>query len=58
MDTGQVGFKDESIRTLVRNVDKDKDIIKRLEKTREERKVNFKEEKETRDNEEKARRRK
>merc|ERR1712087_968221 len=58
MDTGQVGFKDESFRTLMRNVEKDKEIVKALEKTREEKKVNFAAEKEQRDAEERTRRRK
>merc|ERR1711920_98808 len=57
MDTGQVGFKDESFRTLMRNVEKDKEIVKALEKTRE-KKVNFAAEKEQRDAEERTRRRK
>merc|ERR1740121_1223090 len=46
MDTGQVGFKDESFRMLLRNVPKDKEIVKTLEKTRTERKVDFVKEKE------------
>mmetsp|Transcript_72885 Transcript_72885/g.206145 ORF Transcript_72885/g.206145 Transcript_72885/m.206145 type:complete len:232 (+) Transcript_72885:106-801(+) len=58
MDTGQVGFKDEAFRILVRNVEKDKDIVKALEKTRCEKKVDFVKEKEQRDNEERTRRRK
>lgn len=58
MDTGQVGFKDESFRLLLRNVDKDKDVVKELEKTREERSVDLAAELEQRNNEEKARRRK
>merc|ERR1740121_959357 len=58
MDTGQVGFKDESVRILMRNVARDKEIEKRLEKTRVERKVDFVKEKEQRDAEERARRRK
>merc|ERR1712151_307539 len=58
MDTGQVGFKDEAFRKLIKNVAKDKDVIKRIEKTREEKKVDFVEEKEQRDAEERARRRK
>merc|ERR1711972_486910 len=41
MDTGQVGFKDEAFRKIVKNVEKDKDIIKAIEKTREERNINF-----------------
>merc|ERR1712151_15881 len=58
MDTGQVGFKDESFRILVRNVEKDKEIVKVLEKTKVERKVDLAKEREERDNEERARRRK
>mmetsp|Transcript_88046 Transcript_88046/g.174721 ORF Transcript_88046/g.174721 Transcript_88046/m.174721 type:complete len:233 (+) Transcript_88046:97-795(+) len=58
MDTGQVGFKDEAFRILMRNVEKDKEMVKQLEKTREERRVDFKQEKEERDVEERARRRK
>mmetsp|Transcript_8350 Transcript_8350/g.19666 ORF Transcript_8350/g.19666 Transcript_8350/m.19666 type:complete len:233 (+) Transcript_8350:3-701(+) len=57
MEVGQVGFKDEAFRILLRNVEKDRDVIKRLEKTREERKVDFAKEKEQRDGEERARRR-
>merc|ERR1712224_1041343 len=37
MDVGQVGFKEECFRKLLRNVPKDKEIVKALEKTREER---------------------
>merc|ERR1712151_72510 len=40
MDTGQVGFKDESFRILMRHVPKDNDIVKALEKTRVEKEVN------------------
>lgn len=58
MEVGQVGFKEESFRTLMRNVAKDKDVIKKLEKTRVEKKVDLAKEKEQRDNEERARRRK
>jgi len=58
MDTGQVGFKDESVRTLIRNVARDRDIEKRLEKTRVEQNVDLKKEKEQRDFEERARRKK
>jgi len=57
MDTGQVGFKDEAFRRLKRNVEKNKETVKALEKTREERPdVNLSEEKEQRDAEERARR--
>eukprot|EP00444_Apocalathium_aciculiferum_P024263 CAMPEP_0183435268 /NCGR_PEP_ID=MMETSP0370-20130417/67147_1 /TAXON_ID=268820 /ORGANISM="Peridinium aciculiferum, Strain PAER-2" /LENGTH=232 /DNA_ID=CAMNT_0025622297 /DNA_START=41 /DNA_END=739 /DNA_ORIENTATION=- len=58
MDTGQVGFKDEQFRILMRNVEKDKEIVKVLEKTRREAKVDFRAEKEQRDDEEKIRKRK
>eukprot|EP00930_Biecheleria_cincta_P016378 TRINITY_DN13345_c0_g1_i1.p1 TRINITY_DN13345_c0_g1~~TRINITY_DN13345_c0_g1_i1.p1 ORF type:complete len:249 (+),score=72.71 TRINITY_DN13345_c0_g1_i1:53-748(+) len=58
MDVGQVGFKDESFRILIRNVEKDKEIVKRLEKTRVEKVVDLAKEREQRDAEEKARRRK
>lgn len=57
MDTGQVGFKDEAFRILIKNVAKDKEIVKQLEKTREERKVDLAQEKQQRDEEERARRR-
>lgn len=58
MEVGQVGFKEESFRTLMKHVAKDKDIVKRLEKTRVEKTVDLAKEKEEHDNEEKARRRK
>ncbi|CAE7677738.1 ccdc25 [Symbiodinium sp. KB8] len=58
MEVGQVGFKEESFRTLIKHVAKDKDIVKRLEKTRVEKTVDLAKEKEEHDNEEKARRRK
>lgn len=57
MDVGQVGFKDESFRLLVRNVEKDKEMIKTLEKTRQEEKVDFAAAKAARDEEERANRR-
>jgi hypothetical protein len=57
MDTGQVGFQDESFRRVIKNVPKDKEIVKKLEKTREERSVDLKEEREQRDAEERERRR-
>mmetsp|Transcript_51952 Transcript_51952/g.137209 ORF Transcript_51952/g.137209 Transcript_51952/m.137209 type:complete len:232 (+) Transcript_51952:2-697(+) len=57
MDTGSVGFKDEAFRTVTK-CEKDKEIIKILEKTRTERKVDFVKEKEQRDEEERMRRRK
>mmetsp|Transcript_15141 Transcript_15141/g.46633 ORF Transcript_15141/g.46633 Transcript_15141/m.46633 type:complete len:233 (+) Transcript_15141:1-699(+) len=56
MDTGQVGFKDESFRTLLKHVERDKEMVKQLEKTREEKQVDFAKEKEQRDSEERARR--
>merc|ERR1712217_880685 len=49
MDTGQVGFKDESFRKLIRNVERDKEIVKTLEKTRNERSVDLAKEREQRD---------
>merc|ERR1712151_97497 len=58
MDTGQVGFKDEAFRLLIKNVERDKEAVKKLEKTREERQVDFAKEKEQRDTEERARRKK
>merc|ERR1711957_214632 len=58
MDTGSVGFKDESFRLLLKHIEKDKDVVKRLEKTRTERKVDFVKEKEDRELEERGRRKK
>merc|ERR1712235_161595 len=58
MDVGQVSFKDEAFRRHVRNVEKDKDIVKRLEKSQVEKDVDYKAERETRDNSERERRRK
>merc|ERR1711957_677614 len=58
MDTGSVGFKDESFRLLLKHIEKDKDVVKRIEKTRTERKVDFVKEKEDRELEEKYRRKK
>jgi len=58
MDTGQVGFKDEAFRILIKDVAKDKEVVKQLEKTRVERRVDLAKEKEERDTEERARRRK
>merc|ERR1712176_1267929 len=52
MDTGQVGFKDESFRKLIRNVERNRDIEKRIEKTREERKIDLAKEREQRDEQE------
>merc|ERR1719321_366886 len=53
MDVGQVGFKDESFRLLIKAVEKDKDIVKRLEKTqKEEYPFDFRGAKERRDAEE------
>merc|ERR1712224_433111 len=56
MATGQVGFKDESFRLLIRDVEKDKEMIKALEKTRKEVRVDFAKAKEGRDAEVAARR--
>merc|ERR1712187_152407 len=56
MDTGQVGFKDESFRKLLRNVPKDKEVVKMLEKTREEKTVDLAAEREQRDEAERRRR--
>eukprot|EP00931_Biecheleriopsis_adriatica_P063697 TRINITY_DN38623_c0_g1_i1.p1 TRINITY_DN38623_c0_g1~~TRINITY_DN38623_c0_g1_i1.p1 ORF type:complete len:233 (+),score=71.96 TRINITY_DN38623_c0_g1_i1:78-776(+) len=58
MDVGQVGFKEESFRLLLKKVSKDKEVIKRLEKTRVEKNVDLAKEREQRDQEERARRRK
>merc|ERR1719217_1241416 len=58
MDVGQVGFKDESFRLLVKAVEKDKDVVKAIEKSRTEKQVDLKQEKDDRDNEEKAKRKK
>jgi len=58
MDVGQVGFKDEKVRTIIKNVEKDKETVKRIEKTRVEKSVDLAKEKEQRDAEEKAQRRK
>eukprot|EP00927_Polykrikos_kofoidii_P085738 TRINITY_DN9403_c0_g1_i1.p1 TRINITY_DN9403_c0_g1~~TRINITY_DN9403_c0_g1_i1.p1 ORF type:complete len:233 (+),score=66.87 TRINITY_DN9403_c0_g1_i1:57-755(+) len=58
MDTGQVGFKDASFRKLLKNVPRDKEIIKNLEKTRVERKVDLAQAKQDRDLEERGRRKK
>eukprot|EP00389_Voromonas_pontica_P004126 GDKH01006133.1.p1 GENE.GDKH01006133.1~~GDKH01006133.1.p1 ORF type:complete len:219 (-),score=43.04 GDKH01006133.1:42-698(-) len=49
MDVGQVGFKDYKLRLLVKHVEKDKDVIKRMEKTREEKDVDFRQMREERD---------
>lgn len=56
MDTGQVGFKEENFRKLKRNVEKDKDKVKEIEKTREERSVDLCAERKQRDDEERSRR--
>lgn len=53
MDVGQVGFKDESFRLLIKAVEKDKEIVKRLEKSKkEEYPFDFRGAKERRDAEE------
>jgi len=57
MDTGTVGFKEEAFRIIKKNVEKDKEIVKKLEKTREEKKIDLAQEKEQRDTQERARRR-
>ncbi|XP_026190994.1 coiled-coil domain-containing protein 25 [Cyclospora cayetanensis] len=49
MDTGQVGFKQQSKVKYVHNVKKDKDMIKRLEKTKKEANFDLKEKKAERD---------
>lgn len=58
MDAGQVGFKEECFRKLIRNVKKDKDMVKIIEKTRVERSADLRAEKEQRDAEERSRRKK
>merc|ERR1712046_429050 len=58
MDTGQVGFKDITFRRLMKNVPVDKAIVKRLEKSKREEKIDYKEGKTKRDDEERARRKK
>lgn len=57
MNTGQVGFKDESFRIVLKNIPKDKEAVKIIEKTRDERTdVDLRAEREQRDAEERARR--
>lgn len=46
MDVGEVGFKDESLVKVSNGIEKDKDILKRLKNTMEEKSVNFETEKE------------
>merc|ERR1712059_76788 len=58
MDIGTIGFKEECFRKIIRNVQKDKEIVKMLEKTREEKAVDYRQEREQRDAEERARRKK
>merc|ERR1719160_2158477 len=59
MDDGQVGFKEASLRYYVRNVEKNAQILKRIEKTRsDDEKPDFFKEKEQRMEEEKHRRKK
>merc|ERR1712232_1424591 len=48
MDAGQVGFKDESFRKLIKGVERNREIEKRIEKSREERAVNFEKERRAR----------
>eukprot|EP00811_Abedinium_folium_P007173 NODE_16617_length_985_cov_5.361305.p2 GENE.NODE_16617_length_985_cov_5.361305~~NODE_16617_length_985_cov_5.361305.p2 ORF type:complete len:246 (-),score=81.34 NODE_16617_length_985_cov_5.361305:248-946(-) len=57
MDTGQVGFKDEEFRIMVHHVERDRDVVKRLEKSKREELVDFPVEKEERDRGERERRR-
>ncbi|CDI80172.1 GK16168, related [Eimeria acervulina] len=49
METGQVGFKQQNKVKYVHNVKRDKDMIKRLEKTKAEPKINLEEKKAERD---------
>merc|ERR1719491_426727 len=58
MDTGQVGFKKECFRKLIRNVKKDKEVIKIMEKTRVVREADLRAEQEQRNDEERQRRKK
>merc|ERR1712203_998843 len=58
MDTGQVGFKDERFRKVIKGVSKDKDMIKIIEKTRKEVNIDLAKEKDQRDEEERQRKRK
>merc|ERR1712118_145929 len=58
MDVGQVGFKDEAFRLLIRNVERDREAVKAIEKTKEEREVNLAEELDKRNAEERAKRKK
>lgn len=53
MDTGQVGFKQQTKVKYVANVKKDKNIIKKLEKTKAEPNINLEEKKAERDRREK-----
>merc|ERR1712146_699933 len=45
------GFKDESFRKLIKGVARDKTVVNRIEKTRQEKKVDFAKEKEQYDEE-------
>jgi hypothetical protein len=58
MDVGQVGFKDESFRLLKKDIEKDKDIVKKIEKSKEERKVDLCAERQQRDEEERIKKKK
>uniref|UniRef100_A0A0G4GP25 NFACT RNA-binding domain-containing protein n=1 Tax=Chromera velia CCMP2878 TaxID=1169474 RepID=A0A0G4GP25_9ALVE len=51
MDVGQVGFKDRKNVKFVRHVAKDKEAVKRLEKTKTEKQVKLAEERQLRDRE-------
>merc|ERR1712046_540422 len=55
---GQVGFKGINFRRLMKNCEVDKETVKRLEKTKTEKTIDYRGEKENRDNEERARRKK
>jgi hypothetical protein len=46
MEVGAVGFKDEKLRKFVNNVSRDKEIVKRIEKTEVEAHPNLDEERE------------
>jgi len=58
METGQVGFKDEKFKFFLKNVERDKEALKRLNRTKEERMVDFEKERSDRETEDRARRRK
>merc|ERR1712048_958645 len=58
MDVGQVGFKDESFRKLLKGVERNREIEKRIEKSRQEKKIDLAKEREDRDAEERKQRQK